>query len=190
MHLKMSSVKWRPFWLGLNVLIGAQNPVLQDFFYKLMLIILNIPWKQCQHRICWWPGFLCYQPISQHDVDNISSTHPSLSWWRHQMETFSALLAICAGNSPGMRGIHRSPVNSPHKGQWRGALMFSLIYTRIHGWVNTGEAGDLRCHHAHYDVIVMLNTCNWVLISNVNGSRGVTEVQLSCNLILLSTDNR
>ena len=23
-----------------------------------------------------------------------------LSWWRHQMETFSALLAICAGNSP------------------------------------------------------------------------------------------
>ena len=30
------------------------------------------------------------------------------SWWRHQMETFSALLAICAG-------IHRSPVNSPHK---------------------------------------------------------------------------
>ena len=24
----------------------------------------------------------------------------ALSWWRHQMETFSALLAICAGNSP------------------------------------------------------------------------------------------
>ena len=23
-----------------------------------------------------------------------------ISWWRHQMETFSALLAICAGNSP------------------------------------------------------------------------------------------
>ena len=22
------------------------------------------------------------------------------SWWRHQMETFSALLALCAGNSP------------------------------------------------------------------------------------------
>ena len=52
------------------------------------------------------------------------------------METFSALLAICAGNSP-------VPVISPHKGQWRGALMFSLIYARINGWVNTGEAGDL-----------------------------------------------
>ena len=36
---------------------------------------------------------------------------------------------------PFVRGIHQSPVNSPHKGQWRGALMFSLIYARINGWV-------------------------------------------------------
>ena len=28
---------------------------------------------------------------------------------------------------PFVRGIHRSPVNSPHKGQWHGALMFTLI---------------------------------------------------------------
>ena len=28
---------------------------------------------------------------------------------------------------PFVRGIHLSPVNSPHKSQWRGALMFSLI---------------------------------------------------------------
>ena len=70
----------------------------------------------------------------------------SFPWWRHQMETFSALLAICAGNSP---------VNSPHKGQWRGALMFSLICARINGWVNNCEAGDSRRHRAHYYVIVM-----------------------------------
>ena len=57
---------------------------------------------------------------------------------------------------PFVRGIHRSPLNSPHKGQWRGALMFSLICTRINGWVNNGEAGDLRRHRAHYDVIVMV----------------------------------
>ena len=56
---------------------------------------------------------------------------------------------------PFVQGIHRSPVNSPHKGQWRGALMFSLICDRINGWVNNGEAGDLRRHRAHYDVIVM-----------------------------------
>ena len=34
--------------------------------------------------------------------------------------------------------------------------MFSLIYTRINGWVNNGEAGDLRRYRAHYDVIVMV----------------------------------
>ena len=56
---------------------------------------------------------------------------------------------------PFVRGIHRSPVNSPHKGPWRGALMLSLICTRINGWVNNGEAGDLRRHRAHYDVTVM-----------------------------------
>ena len=62
------------------------------------------------------------------------------------MEIFSALLAFNAGNSP---------VNSPHKGQWHGALMFSLICAWINSWANTGEAGDLRRYCAHYDVIVM-----------------------------------
>ena len=56
---------------------------------------------------------------------------------------------------PFVRGIHRSPVNSPHKSQWRGALMFTLICARINGWVNNREAGDLRRYRAHYDVIVM-----------------------------------
>ena len=61
-------------------------------------------------------------------------------------------------NWPFVRGIHRSPVNSPHKGQWRGALMFSLIYVWINDWVNNPEAGDLRRYRAHSDVIVMLTT--------------------------------
>ena len=71
-----------------------------------------------------------------------------IPWWHHQMETFSALLALCAGNSP-------VPGNFPHKGQWRGALMFYLICVWINGWVNNREAGDLRRHRGHYDVIVM-----------------------------------
>ena len=57
---------------------------------------------------------------------------------------------------PFVRGIHRSPVTSPHKGQWRGTLMFSLICARINCWVNHREAGDLRRNRAHYDVIVMV----------------------------------
>ena len=56
---------------------------------------------------------------------------------------------------PFVWGIHRSPVNFPHKGQWRGALMFSLICVWINGWVNNGEAGDLRRNRAHYNVTVM-----------------------------------
>ena len=136
-------------------------------------------------------------------------------WWRHQMETFSALLAICAGNSPvpgeflAQRSVtrrfdvfcdlrqnkrlskqswgwwfetlsrplrrHRNAYNScdvalcssdgcclgcyilisSHKGQWRGALMFSVICVRINGWVNNREAGDLKRYRAHNDVSVM-----------------------------------
>ena len=53
---------------------------------------------------------------------------------------------------PFEQGIHRPPVASPHEGQWHGALIFSLICARTNGWANTQDAGDLRRHHAHYDV--------------------------------------
>ena len=56
---------------------------------------------------------------------------------------------------PFVRGYHRSPVIFPHKGQWRWALMFSLICAWINRWVNNGDAGDLRRYRAHYDVILM-----------------------------------
>ena len=57
---------------------------------------------------------------------------------------------------PFVRGIDRSPVNSPHKGQWRGALMFSLICAWINVWINNREAADLIRHRAHHDVRVMI----------------------------------
>ena len=41
---------------------------------------------------------------------------------------------------PLVRGIHRSPMNSPHKGEWHGALIFSLIWTN--GWANNRDAGQ------------------------------------------------
>ena len=70
------------------------------------------------------------------------------TWWRHQMETFSALLAICAGNSPFTGEF-------PSQSQWRGALTFYLICAWTSGWVNNREAGDLRRHRAYYDVTIM-----------------------------------
>ena len=70
-------------------------------------------------------------------------------WWRHQMETFPCYW-------PFVRGIHRWPVDSSHKGPWRRALMFSFICAWMNGWVNNREGGDLRRHSTHYDVIVMI----------------------------------
>ena len=61
------------------------------------------------------------------DLILISETYNDVIKW----DTFSALLAICAG--------HWSPVNSPHKGQWRGVLMFSLLCAWTKGWVNNGD---------------------------------------------------
>ena len=50
-------------------------------------------------------------------------------------------------------------MNSPYIGQWGGALLFCLICAWINGWVNNNKAGNLRRHHAHYDVTVMNTQC-------------------------------
>ena len=76
---------------------------------------------------------------------NTSILHDDVIKWKHFPR-----------NWPFVREIHWSPVNFPHKGQWRGALMFSLIYAWMNDWVNNREAGDLRRQHGHYDVIVMI----------------------------------
>ena len=68
---------------------------------------------------------------------------------------------------PFVSGIHRSPVDSPQNGQWRGALMFSLICFWTNGWANNRDSGDLRRHRTHYDFTVMndVYTCMlWVML--------------------------
>ena len=57
---------------------------------------------------------------------------------------------------PFVWGIHRSSVNSPQKGQWRGALIFSLICAWINCWVSNREAGYFRRHRTHYDITAMV----------------------------------
>ena len=80
-----------------------------------------------------------------------SRTHDDVIKWKHFPR-----------NWPFVGGIHRSRVNSPHKGQWRGALVFSLICVWINDWVINREAGDFRRYRAHYDVIVMSHRGHWV----------------------------
>ena len=104
----------------------------------------------------------------------ICSTH--FTWWRHQWEHFPH-------NWPFVRGIHRSPANSPHKGQWRGALMFTLICARIDGWVNNREAGDLRRYRPHYDVIVMddPSRCFPACVQHISAILNGTRIWLWCH---------
>ena len=70
-------------------------------------------------------------------------------WWRHQIEIFSALLAICTGNSP---VIGEFPAQRP----MASALMFSLICVWNNKWLHNWDADDLRHHDALYDVTVMI----------------------------------
>ena len=81
-----------------------------------------------------------------------------ITWWRHQMEASSALLAICAGSFPAQRQVTWSfdiSFDLCLNELWHRALMFSLICAWINGWENNREAGDLRRYRAHYGVIVM-----------------------------------
>ena len=82
-------------------------------------------------------------------------------WWRLLMETFLRYWPFARGN-------HRSPVNSPHKGPWHGALKLSLICAWINVWVNKREAGELRRHQSHYDVTVILTMIRAWVVDNIH----------------------
>ena len=101
----------------------------------------------------YWPrcfeNFLYeFVTVTSHEHRGVSKNrnHDDVIKWKHFPRCW-----------PFVRGIHRSPVNIPRKGQWRGALMFSLICAWIKSWVNSCGADDLRRHRAHYDVTVMIN---------------------------------
>ena len=66
---------------------------------------------------------------------------------------------------PFAQGIHQSAVNSLHKDQWHGALMFSLICTWTNGSGNNWDTSGWRRHCAHYDVTLMY-TSHWNYISH------------------------
>ena len=58
---------------------------------------------------------------------------------------------------PFVGGIHGWPMDSPHKGQCRGAFMFSLNCAWKSCSANNRDDCDLRRHRTHYDVTVMYN---------------------------------
>ena len=73
-------------------------------------------------------------------------------WYHNDFLSISIMMTSSNGNIFRITG----PLwGNRSKGQWRGALMFSLICAWTNVWTNNRDAGDLRCHHAHYDIIVM-----------------------------------
>ena len=145
---KQSTTKTRANFMGWIkyrwIIHTHKNKHNQDDAYRSYLVVF------CCHLI------LVHLPMSvrltemalrqSHDCQ--SGSQASLSMMTSSNGNIFRVTGLCAGNSP-------VPVNSPHKGQWRGTLMFSLICVWINGWVNNREAGDLRRNRGHYDVIVM-----------------------------------
>ena len=138
---------WRtiPKWRKIGITKSCRRPI--AIFLLMLLLIFFETTRTISFLIA---CNSCYLKRRSNANEREANNAAASVWWRHQMETFSALLAICAGNSPGTGEFS-------HKGQWRGALMFALICARINGWVNNREAGDLGRYRGHYDVTVMVN---------------------------------
>ena len=115
-----------------------------DRYFIYIPVTILISQYLVSYHICVFPGWPQNAPMIR-PVHVIRIIHDDVIKWKHFPRYW-----------PFVRGIHRSPVNSPRKGQWRGALMLSLIWAWINCWANNREVGDLRHHRAHYDVTVML----------------------------------
>ena len=105
----------------------------------------------------YWPYWLTHTHIWYIHIYaslGLSMMHDDVIKWEHFPRYW-----------PFVREIHWSPVSSPHKGLWRGALMFSLICAWMDDWVSNREAGDLRRPRAHYNVIVMHSNLGLIITS-------------------------
>ena len=119
----------------------------------------------CQDWFRWLLGASWYQAMTWTNFDPLSVTnlreifqrnfiwnaHDDVIKWKH----FPCYW-------PFVRGIHRSSVDFPHKGQRRGALKFSLICAWTNGWGNNRDACDLRRHRTHYNVTVMFHQRKYI----------------------------
>ena len=76
------------------------------------------------------------------------------SWWRHPMETFSALLAICAGNSP---------VPGEFPTQRPVTQSFDVFFNLRLNKRLSKQSWD----RAHYDVIVMFKSNHYIYVSKL-----------------------
>ena len=109
-------------------------------------VLIEIPDEELAFKL---KGLLMPPPAQQWFSGVKRGIYDDVTKWKH----FSRYWAF-------VWGIHRLPVNSPHKGQWRGALIFSLICAWINGWLSSREADDLRRDGAQHSNNVSLLAVN------------------------------
>ena len=120
--------------------------------WALRVCIFVVSWHYCKSFSRWQRSFRSCAAICK------KACHDDVKW-KHFPRYW-----------PFVQGVHRPPVNSPHKGQWPWALMFSLICTWINGSINNRETGDLRRHRAHYDIVmqqcqtIVMIRGHWIVI--------------------------
>ena len=130
----------RTFWCGISMFSSRESKGHDAW-------VLIKKWCLFRYEICLqYPHSGVVYGIYAVNIDSASIQHDDIIKWKHFPRYW-----------PFVRGIHRSPVNSPHKGQWRGTFIFSLICVWIIGWVNNRDTGHLRRYSAHYDAIVVVN---------------------------------
>ena len=135
---------------GLAEVSTSTNSILQTYTIKDITFVVELtplPVAQTSQAFSFKSSHVVNSFLFQAIYESAATR--VISIWRHQMETFAALLATCAGNSPvlGEFLAQRSVTRS-------FGVFVDLRPNKRLVW--NGEAGDLRRHRAHYDVIVML----------------------------------
>ena len=108
---KYAFVDWHLFWSTMHDLIDIVVSI-----HRSMITVTSK--RRCPQQSSTWTGCAKAKILLEHD-DVIK--------WKHFPRY-----------RPLVRGIHRSPVNSPHKVQGRGTLMFSLTCASTNSWVTMG----------------------------------------------------
>ena len=156
MHKISSSFMWRTCVWCVICLLSCVSQASKHWKKPVYLCSCHCPYGLSCFRVetellCWQnflslvePEFVFSECLNEHRINDYF-IHDDVIKWKH----FPCYW-------PFVWEIHRSVMNSPHRGQWRGALIFSLIRAWTNGWVNNGDiAGDLRRHRAHVDARVI-----------------------------------
>ena len=151
--LNTQAIFWTNAWILLIGSLGTNFSgfviEIHTFWFKKMHLKMSYgEWRPVCLGLNVWNPFVSTTNIWTGTTRKTMRVYGPLTWWRHQMETFSALVAFSAGNSP-VTG--EFPAQRP----LTRSFDVTLICTWTDSWANNADAGDWRRYRAHYDVIVM-----------------------------------